>query len=463
MAYRKPSLVGVFLMLQEGVEKMVQISLKNLIMQSNFEEAIKASSQMHPADVAETLREIPFTYQTRFITVLTPERAAEILQDMELDDEADILGEMEPEKAAEILKQMYTDEAADLLAELPEKDSEELIALMKDEGQEIKELLEYEEDTSGGLMATEFVPIREEQTVEDVLAFLRLQAPSAENAYYLYVIGNDQTLTGVVSLRELVVNPLETKISSIMKRDIITVREDLDQEEVARIFEKYGFLVLPVVDKENKLVGVITVDDVLDVAEEEATEDIHKGASITPLETGYDNAKIWTLFSKRIVWLVVLIVVNLVSSGVIAAYENILSSAIALAFFIPLLIDTGGNTGAQSATLIIRALVTGDVRIKDWGKVFVKELFVGVCLGLVLGFAGSMLGIARGGYEVGLVVGLTMVAIVIVANLIGMTLPFVLTLLRLDPAVASSPLITSIADATGLIIYFSIASQVLRL
>ena len=441
---------------------MVQMSLKNLILINNYTEAIVASASMHPADVAETLREVPELYQVRFISALSPQRAAEILQDMELDAEVDLLRQLDQDKAAEILKEMFTDEAADLLAELPKKNTEELLNLMQEEGEEIKELLAYEEDTSGGLMATEFVSIKEGQTVAEVLEVLRQQAPSAENAYYLYVLKNDQTLVGVVSLRELVVSPLANKIETIMKRDVITVPEDLDQEEVAHIFEKYGFLVLPVVDKEEKLIGVITVDDVLDVAEEEATEDIQKGASIAPLDRGYDSARVWTLFSKRIVWLVVLILVNLVSSGVIAAYEKVLSSAITLAFFIPLLIDTGGNTGAQSATLIIRALVTGDVKLSDWGRVLIKELLVGASLGLVLGLAGSILGVFRGGYEVGLVVGLTMTAIVVVSNLIGMTLPFVLTILRLDPAVASSPLITSVADATGLIIYFTIASWVLR-
>ena len=442
---------------------MVQVPLKQFLLNGQITEPIENAATMHPADVAETLREIPFEIQMEFIAKLLPERAADILQEMKLDSEADILSELEPTKAAEILRQMYTDEAADLLAELPEEDSEELIALMKDDGEEIKELLEYEEDTSGGLMATEFVAIREEQTVEEVLAQLRQQAPSAENAYYIYVLKKDQTLAGVVSLRELVVSPLDTKIEAIMKRDVISVSEDMDQEEVAHIFEKYGFLILPVVDEEHKLIGIITVDDVLVVAEEEATEDIHKGASITPLETGYDGTGILTLFNKRIFWLVGLVFVNLVSSGVIASFEKVLSSAISLVSFIPLLIGTGGNTGSQSATLIIRALVTGDVKVSDWGKVFLKELLVGICLGLVLGLTSSVLGIFRGGVEVGLVIGLTMVSIVIVANLIGMLLPFGLTLLKLDPAVASSPLITTISDATGLLIYFSIAAIVLKL
>lgn len=442
---------------------MEQVVLKELLLEEDLSEAIKTAATLHPADVAESLRGIPFEQQLRFINSLTHERAAEILQEMELNVSADIVSELDEGRAAEILKQMFTDEAADVLGELPEEDSEKLIALMEDEGQEIKELLEYEEDTSGGLMATEFVTVQEEQKVGEVLAFLRKQTPSTENAYYLYVVNQYRMLAGVVSLRDLVVSPLTTQVGSIMKKDVISVPEDMDQEEVARFFEKYGFLALPVVNVEKKLVGVITVDDVLDVAVEEVTEDIHKAASITPLDTGYSDTGVWTLFSKRIFWLIGLILVNLVSSGIIVAYEKVLASTIALVTFIPLLIGTGGNTGSQSATLIIRALVTGDVKLSEWGKVFLKELFVGICLGVVLGAAGTALGVFRGGPEVGLVVGLTMVSIVIVSNMIGMVLPFVLTVLRMDPAVASAPLITTITDASGLVIYFTIASRILKL
>lgn len=352
---------------------MVQKKLKDLLLREALNESIVVTAEMHPVDVAETLKEVPVITQVRFIAALSPERAAEILQEMELEAEKELFGRLEKGKAAELLKLMDTDEAVDLLAKLPEKNSEELLVLMNDDGQEIKELLKYEEDTSGGLMVTEFVAIKEEQTVEEVLTLLRRQAPSAETAYYIYVLRNDRTMAGVISLRELVISPLKTKIKSIMKRDVISVPGDLDQEEVAHIFEKYGFIVLPVVDEESRLVGVITVDDVLDVAEEEATEDIHKGASVNPLETGYDCAGIWTLFSKRIVWLISLIFLNLISSGIMAAYEEVLSTAITLALFIPLLIDTGGNTGSQSATLIIRALVTGDVKMSDWAKVLLKE------------------------------------------------------------------------------------------
>jgi magnesium transporter len=248
-----------------------------------------------------------------------------------------------------------------------------------------------------------------------------------------------------------------------MYRDVISVPEDMDQEEVARLFDKYGFLVLPVVDKQAHLVGVITLDDVLDVAEEEATEDIHKTASIIPMKEAYIDASVWTLFKKRILWLLSLIMINVISSQIMASYEQVLSTALALAFFIPMLIGTGGNAGSQSAALVVRALVTGDIKLVDWRRILCKEVLVGGGLGMALGLASTLLGVWRGGPAIGLVVGFTMVAVVLLSNIIGMLLPFILTKLRLDPTVASSPLITSICDAAGLLIYFAIAALVIQI
>jgi magnesium transporter len=228
----------------------------------------------------------------------------------------------------------------------------------------------------------------------------------------------------------------------------------------------YDVVALPVVDSRGVLIGIVTFDDVMDVAEEETTEDMQKAASVEPLRTSYRHASIWTLFRKRIVWLVILVVVNLASAGIIAHFEEALQRAIVLTFFIPLLLGTAGNAGAQSATLMLRALVTGDIELNEWLRSFLKEMAVGALLGVALGVVGWGLGLlhsgTHAGYSIGLVVGITMVCIVIVANFVGMTLPFVLARLRLDPAVASNPLITTIADATGLLIYFMVAGWLLK-
>src|SRR5690606_35086368 len=222
--------------------------------------------------------------------------------------------------AAEILKEMYSDEAVDILAELPKERAAKLLTLMKEAGEELKELMAYEEDTSGGLMATEFVAIPENLTVGGTLAYLRKEVPSAENAYYIYVVTRDKKLVGVISLRELVVAPLEARVGQILHRKVVKVLEDLDQEEAARLFERYSLLVWPVVDKEDGLVGVITVDDVIAIAKEEATEDIHKTGSVTPLRTSYKSAGVLTLYTKRVGWLLALVFINLISSGIIAVF-----------------------------------------------------------------------------------------------------------------------------------------------
>lgn len=440
---------------------MVQTTLKQLLLAGKVPQMVKMIGKMHPADVAETLVAVPLENQVTLVKALPSAMGALILQEMELPDEADILSHLQPEQAALILNQMYTDEAADVLAILPSEEALTLLALMGPKGGEVKKLLAYESDTSGGLMATEFITIQEEQTLEEVLRFLR-EHILPESSYYLYVESKDRRLVGVVSLRTLVTKPLTAKVREVMYREVISVPEDMDQEEVARLFDKYGFLVLPVVDKKGHILGVITLDDVWDVAEEEATEDIHKAASIIPMKETYIDASVRTLFSKRILWLLSLILINVVSSQVMASFEEVLSTAIALTFFIPMLIGTGGNAGSQSAALVVRALVTGDIQLANWSRILGKELLVGSCLGITLGMASSMLGIWRGGPAIGMVVGLTMVAVVLFSNILGMILPFILTKLRIDPTVASSPLITSICDAAGLLIYFTIASLVIQ-
>jgi magnesium transporter len=220
---------------------------------------------------------------------------------------------------------------------------------------------------------------------------------------------------------------------------------------------------LPVVDADNHLIGVVTIDDVFDIAEEEATEDIHKASAVVPLGMSYRRAGVFMLFQRRVYWLALLIIVNLVSSGIIAAYEEVLQAAITLAFFIPLLIDSGGNSGSQAATMMVRAIAVGEIEMRDWLRTLAKELGVGVLLGITLAVLASGLGFYRGGAEIGLVVGISMLAIIIFSNVVGMTLPFALQRLGVDPAAASSPLITSVCDAAGLFIYFVVAIQVLNL
>ncbi|MDZ7413544.1 MAG: magnesium transporter, partial [candidate division KSB1 bacterium] len=253
------------------------------------------------------------------------------------------------------------------------------------------------------------------------------------------------------------------KVESIMDHNYVAIEANADQEEAIRLIQHYDLSALPVVDKENVLLGIVTVDDVLDVLQEEVTEDVHKGASITPLESTYEAASFWSLYRKRVGWLSLLAVAGFLSSSVIALYEETLAKIVALAFFIPVLIDSGGNTGSQSATLIIRALALGELTPKRWFQVVRKELLVGLLLGATLGIILFVWGeFWKGGPQVGVVVGLSMVCIIFISNLLGSLLPIVMTKIRLDPAVVSSPLITTLIDALGLFIYFTVAKLVLK-
>lgn len=312
-------------------------------------------------------------------------------------------------------------------------------------------------------MATEYVSVHSEWTVEQTLSELRRVAPEAETVYYIYVLDDDEQLVGVLSFRDLVVAALDTRIDAIMNTNVLSVPVEADQEDVAQLFKKYRFLALPVVDKENKLTGIITADDILDVFEEEATEDIQKIAGTTPLEHPYFSSSIKELWSSRIVWLLVLFLAASLSGGIMQKFSTAMQTMIELTFFVPLLIDCGGNAGSQASTVVIRGLAVRDIRLRDIWAVMARELVVGLGLGAVMAGIGFLRAWRVGGSSaIGIVVSLAVLAIVVFSTVLGAILPIVATALRVDPAVMSAPLITTIVDAVGLLIYFSIAQLVLQ-
>ncbi|MGQ9780599.1 MAG: magnesium transporter, partial [Bacillota bacterium] len=335
--------------------------------------------------------------------------------------------------------------------------------LSSEDRKEALSLLGYPEDSVGRFMTPDYIAVRPHWTVAQALEHIRTRGMDSETIYNIYVTDDSWKLLDDIELRRLILAAPSEKIEQLMDHVFVSLNALDDREQAVRVMERYDVLALPVVDAEGILLGIVTADDVFDVAREEATEDFHKSAAVAPLRTSYHEANALSLFTSRIGWLVTLVFINLASSGVIAFFEKTLASTIALAFFIPLLIDSGGNAGSQSATLVVRALATGEVKISQWLKVLFREIMVGLMLGLVMGLASGLLGLFRGGYRVGLVVGISMTAIIVLANLIGVLLPFFLTRFKLDPAVASSPLITSIADCMALFIYFSIARWLLGL
>jgi magnesium transporter len=369
------------------------------------------------------------------------------------------------EQAADVLEELPPDEAADVVGELSRDDREEVLAEMeREEAADIRELLAYPPETAGGRMTPEFLAVRETMSVDDALQHLRSAQVAREGPSYVYAIDDRGRLTGVVALHELVVSPGHRSIGQITKRDVVTVSVRDDQEHAARLLREHGFLSLPVIDEGRTLVGIVTADDMATVLEEEASEDIERLGGSQPLEEPYLAASVWHLFRKRIVWLLVLFVASAYTGNVLQAYEDELLEVVALAFFIPLLIGTGGNTGSQTVTMLVRAMALDEVRLRDIGRVVFREVTVGLLLGTVMAVATYVRAWTLGvGPELGPVVAVTAIAVVLWAAVVAAVLPLLLRRLGLDPAVASAPFITTLVDGTGLIIYFTLARNMLGL
>ncbi len=419
-------------------------------------------------EVAELLHELEKRERVMLLRSLDRERSADVFSYLERDEQDWLLRELTDGETRALLSELDPDDRAALLDELPARMTKRLMSLLSpDDLKEVRFLLGYPEESVGRLMTPYYVAVHESDTVEQALRTIRERGPDSETINRIYVRDEAGKLLDDMPLRRLILTDLATPVSGIMDRNFVSLSAYDDREKAVETMADYDIVALPVVDSQGILLGIVTIDDVMDVAEQETTEDIHRAASVEPLRMSYRQASIVTLFRKRIVWLVILVLVNLVSASIIALFEAELQKAIVLTFFIPLLLGTAGNAGAQAATLMLRALVTGDVELDEWLKTLLKELVVGVLLGVSLGALGWLMGTFHaGGYaglQIGAVVGLTMFAIVVVANFVGMILPFILARLSIDPAVASNPLITTIADATGLLIYFAIASRVLGL
>ncbi|EKO3666520.1 magnesium transporter, partial [Vibrio metschnikovii] len=312
----------------------------------------------------------------------------------------------------------------------------------------------------GALMTSDFATLDAHQTVEEAINQLRKIASERETIYQAYVVDEQMHLQGTVSLRDLMISEPSLTVGKIMTQVLIFVRVDEAQNVAAQAISKYDLLALPVLDQQNRMVGIVTYDDAMDVAEEEADRSIHKSAAVD-FSGNLKDASVGLMYRKRVFWLVLLVFGNLFSGAGIAYFEDTIQAYVALVFFLPLLIGSSGNAGAQSATLMVRAIATGEVIGKDWAKMLAKELFIAGLLGITMAIAVSLLGLWRGGPEIALVVALTMQIVVVVGSLVGMSLPFILSKLKFDPASASAPLVTTIADAVGVIIYFSVATSIL--
>lgn len=416
----------------------------------------------HPVDIGAVLEELESHQAWVVLDMLPLAEQAGIFGYLDRDFQVELAQTAPRAKLARIVTEMHSDERADLFNELSDEQQDALLpALAQAEREDIRRLAGYEQDSAGSIMTSDYALLHESLTAAQAIEKLRHEAPDKETIYRAYVAGPDRRLVGVVRLQDLILATPRTLVHELMEDDPVSVRVDEDQEEVARKISRYDVLALPVVDAENRIVGIVTHDDAMDVLQEEATEDFHKVGTVGRLDTSVRDASIGLLYRKRIGWLVLLVFGNLLSGAGIHYYEDTIAAVVALVFFLPLLIGSSGNAGSQAATLMVRALATGDVMLKDWGKMLGREVLIAVLLGLTMALAVSGIGWYRGGPGVAVAVALTMVLVVVVGSLIGMSLPFILSRFKLDPATASAPLVTTLADAAGVFIYFGVATMIL--
>lgn len=416
-------------------------------------------SQLHPADIAEILEELSEEERTGVLSLLDSELAAPVLEELDYEDQSDLLRQLGQQRATAILDEMSDDNIADLLGEVPPQEAREILQVMeKEEAQDVQDLLKYPEDTAGGLMTTEYVALPAEITAEEAIATLRQLAPDAETIYYVYVVDARGVLVGVLSLRDLIVAPPDTPIQQIMHRKVISVEATMDQEEVARVVSKYDFLAVPVVDKEGRLLGIVTVDDVIDVIEEEASEDIYRLAATSPEEHDFVLSP-WERAKKRLPWLIGLLFGELLAGNVIKNFSGIIEVVTALAFFIPVMTGEAGNAATQSLAVVVRGLATGEIDLKEIWQVVLKEAKVGLLVGLITGIVLAVVAFFwEGSPVIGLLTGVALVLNIFAAAILGGFFPVVIRRLGIDPAVASGPFITTLTDIISMFFYFNLAT-----
>lgn len=423
-------------------------------------------SEMNEADIAALMEELEEKDMLKIFRILPKDMAADVFSYMEVDSQQYIITSLSEKDAADIIDNLMADDATDLLEEMPANIVKRLLAAASPETRrDINHLLRYPEDSAGSIMTVEFVDLKENLTVEQAIQRIRNIGVDSETINICYVLDIRRKLIGTVALRYLLLSQPDELISDIMHENVISLTTLMDQEEVVRQFKKYDFTSMPVVDNENRLVGIITVDDVVDIMEQEAQEDIEKMAAIVPTDKPYMKMGVWETWKTRIPWLLLLMISATFSGMIISAFEDALSVYVILTSFIPMLMGTGGNAGGQASTTIIRGLSLNELGFKDMPKVMLKEFGVSALCGVTLAVANfvKLMLFDRVGITVALVVSLTLVAVVIIAKLVGCTLPMLAKKIGFDPAVMASPFITTIVDVISLLVYFEIATWLLHI
>ncbi|MBI3943395.1 MAG: magnesium transporter [Chloroflexi bacterium] len=441
---------------QPSTPQVIEEQITQAVEQENYEQAAALLSTLHPADQAELLQELDLQAQEQVLAQLSAPDAAYLVEQLEPEAASQLAGELEPEHLADILDAAEPDIAADVLNDLePEQAASTLEEMEKRD--EVTPLLAYPDESAGGLMNPHFVPLRADMTVENALQFLRQLAPDAEVAYYLYVLDDAQHLVGVVGLRELIISDPRRKIGEIMNSNVLSVPAGTDQEEVANLLSKYDLLSLPVVDADRHVLGIITVDDVVDVMEREATEDILRLAMIA------DEERVFGPFAasvkRRLPWLYVNLATAFLAAWVVSLFEGTIQRAAVLAVFQSIVAGQGGNAGTQTLTVIVRGLALGEIELRDAWRALLREFALGVINGLAIGIAVGLIAyIWKGNIFIGLVLGLAMVGNMVAAALSGVIVPLGLKIFRVDPALASAVFVTTVTDVCGFFFFLGLAT-----
>lgn len=438
---------------------LLRPEVEELIRDRDWPVLAEALSEWPAPEVADLLPELSKPDRVLLFHAIPRHQQAGVFSYLDARDQDALLRELTDEETRRLLVDLPPDDRTQLLSELPGQVTQRMLNLLDPADlAEARTLLGYPEESVGRLMTPDYVALRPEWTVAHALEHIRAHGRDSETVNRVYVVDGDWHLLDDIELRRVILADPERPVAEIMDHSFVSISALADREEAVRLIRRYDLVALPVTDSAGVLVGIATVDDLLDVAEEEATEDFHRVGSVEPIRGSLREAGVGILFRRRIGWLLALVFVNILSGATIARYEELISEVVALVFFLPLLIASAGNAGSQAATLMIRALATGDVRTRDWFRLLGKEAAVSAVLGGTMALAAAAIGAYRGGSEVAVVVAATMVLVVVIGSLVGMSLPFLLNRLRLDPATASAPLVTSIADITGVLVYLSIAS-----
>lgn len=439
--------------------------IREMLVPEKKQELMEALQEFHPVDVAEVVVGLSEEEQASFFRLLDKDKQIAVFEELDQEEQAALLTSLTKEHSKELLNAMSADDRVDLLQELPDEIAQRLLESLTESERKLTErLLKYRPKTAGAIMTPEFASVNAHMSVQQALQVLRETAPNKEMIYYVYVTDDHARLIGILSLKDLVLARPEQLIQEICSGYVISVTADQHQEEVTRVIEKYDFLALPVVDEQGKLLGIVTVDDVMDVVKRESTEDIHKMAAIIPHEEEYFKIPIQGLINRRIGWLIAFLLLELVTSGVLRSYRSQLESTVALAFFIPLLLGTGGNAGTQSATLIIRGLATGELGTAQLLRILFREGTVGFLMGGILGILAAIRAyLMVPNFFLSVTIGITLIAILVLATIAGSIFPIILRKLKFDPAVAAGPFIATMIDATALFIYFEIAKAILHI